>query len=118
MKFRFIFVFFLLFFLLIARESTADGTVDIRGLDKMQLLKALWENSSPASFFAMTNRHPPPFDEKLAVTAVQEYIDYFEGRMIKCDLSKDFVDPWLYDRDLGNGAFQRVARKLRTNDDF
>lgn len=40
-------------------------------------------------------------------------IDYLGGRPIKCDLGRDTVDPWLYDRDMGAGAFAAVVAKLR-----
>jgi hypothetical protein len=63
-----------------------------------------------AGFFQMMPWLAPPFDESLATSAVGKYIDYFCGRCIKCDLSKDFVDPAMYDRDAGDGAFAQIAK--------
>jgi hypothetical protein len=44
---------------------------------------------------------------------VQDYIDYFQGRVIKTDLRGDAIDPRLYDRDNGAGAAERAVAKLR-----
>lgn len=55
----------------------------------------------------------PPFDDDLAAKSVKEWIDYFAGRCIKTDLSGDKAEPWGYDRDWGDGAFQRIVTELR-----
>jgi hypothetical protein len=44
---------------------------------------------------------------------VQDYIDYFQGRVIKTDLRGDAIDPRLYDRDNGAGAAERAVATLR-----
>ena len=67
--------------------------IDISGLDKVELLKRLWINIKPASFF--TNRPDvsvPSFNEGAAKDAVKKYIDYFQGRAIKMDLSGDEIN--------------------------
>ena len=87
--------------------------VNISGIDKVQLLKALWLNAKPASFFGGSGTTPPIFNEARASSAVKDYIDYFDGRCIKTDLSKDAANPRLYDRDWGNGAFEKVVRSLK-----
>ena len=88
--------------------------ININGLDKVELLKKLWTNMKPASFFSY---HPtvsvPGFDESSARCAVKKYIDYFQGRAIKMDLSVDSIDPYLYDRDAGTGTFQRVVDSMK-----
>jgi hypothetical protein len=90
-------------------------SVNIEKLNKVLLLKALWENSKPASFFSFSGVAPPQFDQTSANDAVNSYIDYFQGRMIKSDLSRDTADPRLYDRDYGQGVFQRIADKVRSS---
>ena len=87
--------------------------VDIRGLDRVRLLKALWEKSPVASFFWINGRTPPKWDENLATKAVLNYIDYFQGRVIKSDLRDDMINPRSYDRDNGEGAFQRIVDEVR-----
>lgn len=87
-------------------------TVDIRGLDKHTLLRALWENSTPASFFLAHPTVPRPRWDDEKVPNPMEYVDYFQGRCIKLDLSGDTVDPAMYDRDMGEGAVARVVASV------
>jgi len=54
------------------------------------------------------------FDKAAAEKAVTGYIDYFCGKAIKTDLSEDKVDPYLYDRDAGAGAFARAVASVRS----
>ena len=86
-------------------------SIDITGIDKVELLHNLWQNMKPAAFFG--GMDGPAFDRELAKEAVKKYIDYFCGRCIKSDLSKDSVDPWLYDRDAGAGSFERIVQKIK-----
>lgn len=86
---------------------------DISGLNKVTLLNALWRNMQPAAFFPYRNTNPPAFDNTLASVVVERYIDYFCGRAIKSDLSGDTAQSDMYDRDAGEGAFQRVVDSLR-----
>jgi len=88
-------------------------SVNIAGLDKVALLNALWTNSKPAVFCTFSGMTPPSFDSAQAQEAVIKYIDYFCGRLIKSDLTSECVDPCGYDRDYGQGAFQRVVNSLR-----
>ena len=88
-----------------------NALVDITGLDKVAVLRALWSASRVASFLA--GLPCPPFHAAAAVTAVQDYIDYFQGRVIKMDLRGDTIDPRLYDRDNGAGAAERAVAALR-----
>ena len=87
--------------------------VDISGIDKVELLKALWKGMKPASFYMRTGVPPPSFDEKTAKEAVKKYIDYFQGRCIKTDIRRNIADPCLYDRDAGPGAFAQIVANLK-----
>jgi len=92
----------------------ADPTkVCITGIDRVVLLKALWEKMEPARFFVMNSLPPPAFDAEAAKEAVTHYIDYFCGRCIKTDLSGDEVDPWGYDYCSCLGVFADVVVGLR-----
>lgn len=86
---------------------------DVSGIDKVVLLKALWENQVVAAFFSMNGIPPPPFDDELAKASVSKPIDYFCGRAIKTDLSKDMIDFWLYDRDAPVKAAD-IVKELKT----
>lgn len=87
--------------------------VDISGIDKVQLLRALWEKSSPALFFKTGLLPEPQFDETEARELQSLDVDYFCGRCIKSNLSGNVVSPRLYDRDIHPGAFAEVVTKLR-----
>ena len=43
----------------------------------------------------------------------QTYFDYLQGRVMKTDLSKNEFDPFLYDRDNGEGAAQAAIDKIQ-----
>ena len=87
--------------------------IDITGLDKVKLLHELWNGQIIASFFTFKPTMAPKFKEEEAHQAVQGYIDYFCGRCIKTDLTKDSVSPRMYDRDAGTGAFMRAVQAVK-----
>ena len=89
--------------------------INIQGLNKVDLLRALWNEVMPASFFVSNPQKIPEFDSNVAETIVQHYIDYFCGRAIKCDISKNVANPTGYDRGTAPGTFQRIATDLRSN---
>jgi hypothetical protein len=89
--------------------------INIRGINKIHLLKSLWNNSQPAAVFGMTGLRPPSFSEKEAKSAVTDFIDYFCGRRIRMDISKNETDPRFYDRDNGADSVSRIVEKLRNN---
>lgn len=72
--------------------------VNIKGVDRLKLLKALWEQRPPALFYCL-NPHVkiPEWDEEKAKEVLKYgYIDYFQGRCIKANLTNDFTDSWDY----------------------
>lgn len=91
----------------------SDGKIYIGDLNKVDLLKALWDNAKPAAFYGFSGRAAPSLDEASATAAVSKYIDYFCGRCIKSDLSKDYAGTWGYDRDYGSGSFACIVNKVR-----
>lgn len=89
------------------------SNINISGLDKVELLQRLHRGQIIAGFFAGNPSLAPAFDVDKAADAVTSYIDYFCGRAIKTDLSKDSVDPRLYDRDAGAGKFAQIVKQMR-----
>jgi len=61
-------------------------SIDITGIDKVELLKLLWNNSKPAVFYAFSGTPAPLFNDRLANESINGYIHYFQGRLIKLDL--------------------------------
>ena len=93
--------------------SVLCAKVDIQGLDKAQLLKALWENQKPA---IGQRQRQAPFSNAEALKAAEDFIEYFHGRPIKTDISEDVAESFSYDLDAGEGMFAAVVKYLRNPD--
>ncbi len=91
-------------------------SIDISGIDRDLLLEALWKGSFVASFYKMAGLPFPAFNINKAKSELRNnYADYICGKVIKADVySKDTVDPTMYDRDNGQGAFQKIVNSLRS----
>lgn len=89
--------------------------VNISGVNRLALLKALWEQQPPALFYDMNTKVPiPKWDEKAATEALKHgYIDYFCGRCIKTDLSNDVVDTTEYDEQGLTPSFRTALDRAR-----
>ena len=93
--------------------------VDISGLNKVDLLEALWNNAQSAIYyqryeFGIGNDRPPSFSrDGEEISDVKKYIDYFDGRCIRTDISGDSANPSGYDKEWGQGAFRRVVDGTR-----
>jgi hypothetical protein len=91
--------------------------VDVTGIDRKELLQALWENAKPAGFFTMASVPSHIFDIQSAMKAIrfETFVDYACGRSIKAEIftEENRIDPNWYDLDYGKGAFQKVVDTLR-----
>lgn len=93
--------------------------INIKGLDKAHVLKSLWDASHDQglSFLGL------PANNNFTLVMAEEEIknnpsmnfDYVCGKVIKCDISGDTFDGWLFDRDCGPGAAARAVDNLRHN---
>jgi len=83
--------------------------MNIKGLDKAKVLLALYNGSHQQgfSFLGFPGREPTIEDCQEHLNQ-STYVDYFFGRIIKCELGGDNVSLNLYDRDCGQGAGERV----------
>ena len=102
-------------------ENNPIMSIDISGIDKVNLLKCLWKHSKPAIFFEDFNVLPPDFDENEAQEAVKEYIDYFCGRLIKANLSGNDVEKRQYDRydeSYGEGSFLKCVELCKNSSSY
>lgn len=90
--------------------------INIKGLDKAEVILALWNGSHTQgmSIIGVETFHP-------TISDAREWIEhnpsmdfnYLNGRVIKCDISQDEFDPRLYDRDCGDGAAAAAIDKIR-----
>jgi hypothetical protein len=89
-------------------------SVDITTINPDELLEELWKRSKPAGFFLGTNIPPPQFSlTEAKLQLVSGHADYICGRAIKANVyGGDSADPRLYDREMGEGAFQKVVDDL------
>lgn len=92
------------------------ASVDVSGLDKAELLAALFNNSKAQGLgFLQASGRPMTKEEaaKILATNTRMCFDYLQGRVMKIDISGDTIDTWGYDRDNGKGAAEAVVTKLR-----
>jgi hypothetical protein len=91
------------------------STVSIRGLNKADVLRALYDNSRPLGL-GFLHFIPGPMSREEAESIVEKNpslcFDYVKGRVVKCDLSGDDMQVGLYDRDNGQGAAEAAIRKV------
>jgi len=93
--------------------------IDITGLDKATVLAALYGNARPLGMGMLhfTPGDMPIEEAQQMLDEGQMYFDYVNGRVMKVDLSGDSFDPWLYDRDNGEGAALHALSKIMIEDD-
>lgn len=100
--------------------QSKDEYIDISGLDKVNLLQHLWENTGPRfptseePVIVKAIWHQPrmPFRSEKALRVVDKYIDYYEARPIKCDLSGDKAESRFYDRD-SHRPMRKIVEEMR-----
>ena len=94
------------------------AVVDISDIDVVVLIRELWKNQRIAAFFHDAPWMAPPEPSNNEIMSHLEWgrIDYIAGRCIKTDFSDlKHVNTRLYDRDAGEGTFERIIAKLRNN---
>ncbi len=88
--------------------------IDITNINKAKLLAGLYNNSRPQGMgFLHANTNELTIVEAEECLKFTNHFDYINGRVMKIDLSTNELDPALYDRDIGQGAAQRVVDQLR-----
>ena len=90
--------------------------ISLEGLNKADVLAALYNGSRPLGM-GFLHCDPTPMAREEAQEILNEdrrpYFDYLKGRVMKIDLSGDELNPYLYDRDNGNGAAFLIIQSLR-----
>ena len=95
--------------------------VNISGIDKIVLLRALWEKQNSALFYTLMDKEAPNFDNEEAKMILKAgkrgYVGYVCGRRIKTHIMQDEVDPTCYDDDFdtGPGSFEKIVQELRNS---
>ena len=97
----------------------SENTIDISGLDKADVLVALFNNSRQQGLGLLDVSGAQPMTKEDAEKIIakyedtQLYFDYVHGRVLKVDLTKDEFWPALYDRDNGQGAAAAAINAIR-----
>lgn len=89
--------------------------VDIKGLEKARVLKALYDHShvQGSGFLQAVPDGVVTVEHCEMLLGRQTYFDYLHGRVMKVELSGDEFNERLYDRDCGEGAAQRAVDSVR-----
>lgn len=87
--------------------------IDIKDLDKAEVLAALYNNSKPLGMgFLHYDPNNMTTEQAKELLKNQTNFDYLKGRVMKVNLSGESFNPWLYDRDNGKGAAARALASL------
>ena len=87
--------------------------IDITGLDKAELLAALFNASRPLGMgFLQPHEEAMSTEEAANLLKGADYFDYVRGRVLKVHLGKDKFDPALYNRDNGLDAAEKIVAEL------
>lgn len=92
------------------------GTINIKNISKAKLLAALFNRSKQQGMGFMDVRGANQITEQQAEEILSQskgmYFDYLYGRVMKIDLSKDEMSTFLYNRDNGPDAAEKVIQQL------
>jgi hypothetical protein len=104
--------------------------IDIKGIDKAELLAALYNNAEPMGMgFFQARPREMTRDDALKMMDVGDdstrmfpnvgrtrmYFDYVFGRPLKVNLEGDELETSLYNRDWGKNAAEQIVEVLRSN---
>ena len=89
--------------------------VDIAGLDKAEVLYALYNAShvQGLGFIQAVDNYTLEDARRDYEASDDKYFDYLHGRVLKVDLSGNEFNPRLFDRDCGYGTAAAAIEKLR-----
>jgi len=95
------------------------SSVDISGLSKEDIVRAIWKATPYCAFFKhapLGVELPQLTDEDIRDCLHIKAPDYLCGKLWRLgNLSKDMVNPSSYDRDMGAGAFKKIIDDLRAS---
>lgn len=103
-----------------AESVLPDGHVDIKDIDKMELLKRMWLSAPLSTGFAAALGRTVQWDEKLAkedwdnaIRYRNGTLDYVIGRPIKVNITGDSVHAGMYDKYCSPVTLASVVEDIR-----
>lgn len=90
-----------------------EGTLNITGVDKAEILRVLYNHSKPLGM-GMLQYIPGDLstEDSQILIKRQKSFDYLQGRVMKIDLSGDTLRTGLYNRDNGDNAAEKILKPL------
>ena len=98
-----------------ANEAANEVDISMFNTDslKLTLFYSLVNKSSSKTKFISADVDLS--QHEYALTCLKKgYIDRFNGRVFKSDISGPIFETGLYNRDNGNGAAERIVKEIRT----
>lgn len=94
----------------------ATGNISLEGLDKGDVLAALYNASRPQGM-GFFHYDPKPMTREEAQDLLKRStdFDYLKGRVMKIDLSGEVLDTTWYNRDNGPEAAEKAIASLRAS---
>jgi hypothetical protein len=88
--------------------------VNIQGLNKVQLIRALWKKQAvSAHYLAHAIPLPELTDDKIQCALTEVYVYFLCGKYIEVDFSGNEVDSAAYNAHAGANAMETVVQNLR-----
>lgn len=87
--------------------------VDITGLDKIELVQVLWDNARYPK--DIPDRYDRPTREEIQekFEKYHKFIDWINGKVIKCDFSLPVLNSKWYNYENGELAMETIVHKLK-----
>ena len=91
--------------------------MNIAGLDKAVVLASLYNRSFQQGMGVLdkNGRQEMNVEQARKHLDLTHDFDYLNGRVMKIDLSSAEVDTWLYNRENGEGAAERIIEQIRAS---
>ena len=87
--------------------------ISIKGLNKAEVLKVLYDNAKPLGLGILSyNPEPMTIEEAENILKTTMDFDYLQGRVMKVNISKDEFREDLYDRDNGEGSAKKAIDSI------
>lgn len=106
------------------KRTATVAEISIKGLDKAKVLAALHNGTRCLGMGFLHNigtcsveQAERDINDRKPLGKCALCFDYYHGRPLKCDISGDSFDPWLYDRDAGDGAARRAIDSILKKED-
>lgn len=93
-----------------------SNNISIKVLTKSNFSKNYDMGQIPAGYFAMSGIRGHVFNEETAKEGLKSTLITFVVVLLRQTLAGDEIDPYLYDRDAGQGKFAKIVDDMRNEE--